>query len=122
MSRLLGELYEIEQDILEGIVDVRSIDDEDSEEGKAKGKDIGDPGNTTSFFIGDIKEVLFQVQIKTLSVGTTTVDTKAMDTITILRKKLRNKIDTMFTGLDVDQPLIAEDRMTFESKEENDTT
>ena len=112
-------------------------DDSDSES-----KDIGDSGNTTSFYIGDydkgkdIRERTSRARTSGQghqgfghprsksrpSASAITVDTEAMDTIKILRNKLRNKIDTMYTGYDVDQLPIAEDRATFGSKELEKTT
>ena len=57
-----------------------------------------------------------QIFVKTLAFGTITLDVKDSDTIDCIKKKLHDKLDTMFTGYDVELPIDYEQHMTFAGK------
>ena len=49
-----------------------------------------------------IQDTSMQIWVKTLTCGTINLDVKANDSIERVRKKIKSKIDDMFTGFDVE--------------------
>ena len=49
-----------------------------------------------------IQDTSMQIFVLTLTCGTITLDVKPSDSISMTRRKIRSKIDDMFTGFDVE--------------------
>ena len=58
----------------------------------------------------------FQIFVKSLSFGSITLDVEASETIKEVGKKIRRKLQDMFTGFDVDLITDCEQKMTFKGK------
>ena len=61
-------------------------------------------------------QTMMQIFVKTLNFGTVSLQVEASDTIGDVKKMVRDKLDTQFTGFDVEVMVATENQLSFEGK------